>query len=151
MADLQHAISLVEAVLTDLGVDPQDARDTGDDDHAEMWGLQNGSAHVFIRLEAATGDEEEQETVLQVFSPILKLTTEAPPTELLLRLLTLNAQLVTAGFCIVEDEVSLLTGRVCEGLDKSEVHEMVVDVAGLADHYDNVLSEEFGLEMYGSD
>ena len=67
----------------------------------------------------------------------------APP--LLRRLLELNAgELAGAAFGLRDDEVVLTADRSTAGLDQIEVEELIRCVADYADHYDDVLTKEFG-------
>jgi hypothetical protein len=138
-ANLKSCEQMVEGVLTARGLDAPRLRITSDGGPA--WGLQRGSAEVFIFLTAGSGDN-----FIQIVAPVLKPTAdmlEAPP--FLRRLLALNAtELTGAAFGLRGDDVVLTTDRSTVGLDAVEVEEMIRRVSEYADHYDDALTQEFG-------
>ena len=125
---------MVEAVLTARGLNPETSRIHSDDGPA--WGLQQGSAEVYVFLSSSEGGEN----FIQVVSPVM---TPAEDTfvELTRRLLELNAsELTGAAFGLREHEVVLTADRSTTGLDRVELEEMIRRVASYADYYDDILT-----------
>jgi hypothetical protein len=139
-ANLKSCEQMVESVLAERGVNPEQSRISSAAGPA--WGMTQGSAEVYIFLTASkTGDN-----FIQVVSPVMKPSAEAMGGgHFLKRLLELNAnELTGAAFGLREDKVVLTTDRSTSGLDRVEVEEMIRRVAEYADHYDDALTNEFG-------
>jgi hypothetical protein len=130
--------NMVEAVLHGRGLNPATSRIASDDGPA--WGLQHGSAEVYIFLSA--GDKGQN--FIQVVSPVM-MPSSATFHDLSRRLLELNAnELTGAAFGLRDDEVVLTADRSTTGLDRVELEEMISRVAGYADYYDDILTVEYG-------
>lgn len=134
---------MVEEVISDLGLVPEDNRLESPDDGL-AWGLMKGSAEIFI-LVIPEGDEQ-QDHAIQVVSPVLTLPeSQASQMALFRRMLELNAQVLSgAAFGIKNDTVVLITDRSTKDLNPSEVKEMVLRVGHFADLYDDELVSQFG-------
>lgn len=133
----------VEALLRRYDLDPADhAEDPGDGGRA--WELVHGSALVSIHL----FEDESGGVVVEVASPIVEVPRKEREA-FFEELLTLNAEMLTASFALVDDQVMLHVGRVVTGLDVDELHEMVTDVAGFADHFDDDLADRFRTRRLG--
>ena len=133
--------SLVELVITELGLDPVKNRKETVEPNRLAWKLRRGSAAVYIFLDA-----RDDANYLQVVSPIMKYD---PSQELPLfrRVLELNADaLFGVAFGIKGGNLLLSSDRTTEGIDRSEVKSMVSTVGSVADHFDDKLIAEFGGE-----
>jgi len=136
-------IDMVEAVIRQLLLDPQQTRLETDRD-ALGWGLMKGSAEVFIFINA--GDKGETASYIEIVSPVMRVPA-ATERQLALyhRLLLLNANDLTGvAFGIKADTVVLTTGRSTTDLDPSEVKDLILRVGYYADTYDDALVAEFG-------
>ena len=129
---------MVEAVLAQRGLNPETVRIQSDDGPA--WGLQQGSAEVYVFL--SSGDRNEN--FIQVVSPVMVPASDTF-NELMKRLLELNAtELTGAAFGLKDEAVVLTSDRSTTGLDKVELEEMIRRVASYADYYDDILTVEYG-------
>ncbi len=136
-SNLKACIEMVEAVLTDMGVDPAPARIASETGPA--WALTRGSAEVFVFLSAAG----EGDNYIQVIAPVMR--PPAVSDGLFSRLLELNASDLTgAAFGLRNGDVVLTTDRSTSGLDRIEVEEMIRRIGEYADHFDDTLTAEFG-------
>jgi hypothetical protein len=131
---------LVEAVIEDLGVDPDQSAIEGSKGGA-AWRVAKGSAHVMI---AVNPGGEGKAARLRVVSPLIKMNDDTSPA-LLRRLLELNGvELPGVAFGVIGDKVVLVAERGVTGLDRAEVAEMLAVIGHYADEYDDLLVEEFG-------
>jgi hypothetical protein len=138
---LKACAEMVETVLAGMGQAVVAARMASDSGPA--WRFERGSAHVFIFLTST----ESGDDYIQVVSPILRPDDVSPG--LYPRLLELNAnQLTGAAFGLREGNVVVTTDRSTTGLDRVEVDEMIRRVSEYADHYDDLLHDEFGGTRY---
>jgi hypothetical protein len=137
-SNFKSCAQMVEAVLSSRGLNPETSRIHSEDGPA--WGLQQGSAEVYVFLSAG----EQGENFIQVVSPVMVPAADTLH-DLLRRLLELNAnELTGAAFGLREDEVVLTSDRSTTGLDKVELEEMIRRVASYADYYDDILTVEYG-------
>jgi hypothetical protein len=137
-SNFNACIHMVESILQHRGLHPTESRIDNEDGPA--WGMQQGSAEVYIFLSAG----ERGENYIQVISPVM---TPAPDTmqQLMLRVLELNAnELTGAAFGLRGSEIVLTSDRTTAGLDRVELEEMIKRVAGYADYYDDILTVEYG-------
>jgi len=142
-SNFNACVHMVESVLQQRGIHPTECRIASDDGPA--WGIQHGSAEVYVFLSAG----ERGENYIQVVSPVL---TPAPDTfaQLMHRVLELNAdELTGCAFGLRGSEIVLTADRSPAGLDRVELEEMIKRVAGYADHYDDLLTVEFGGTRHG--
>ena len=132
--------SMVEAVLSKRGLNPEMARIQNDDGPA--WGLTQGSAEIYIFLSAS----ESGENFIQVVAPVMIPSHQSlHDGNLARRLLTLNAcELTGCAFGLRENEIVLTADRSTTGLDPVELEEMIRRVSAYADYYDDILTVEFG-------
>jgi hypothetical protein len=137
-SNLTACIHMVETALHARGLHPDDSRIASDDGPA--WGLQHGSAEVYIFLSRG----EKDENFIQVVAPVLVPSADSM-NELMRRVLELNAnELTGAAFGLREDELVLTSDRSTAGLDRVELDDMIKRVASYADYYDDILTVEFG-------
>lgn len=131
---------LVETTITKLGLDAQKAR-VKDEEQQRSWTLMRGSASVLI---TAVAKPEQKAVFLRVASPVITMAA-GPREPIFKRLLELNAGgLANAAFGIMGDRVVAVSERPAEGLDQSEVEQMIRHLSAVADTYDDRLVKEFG-------
>ncbi len=131
---------LVEATVTKLGLDAQKAR-VKDEPQQRSWTLMRGSASVLV---TAIMKPEQKNVFLRVASPVITMA-DGDRGPLYKRLLELNAGgLANAAFGVMGDRVVAVSERPAEGLDASEVEQMIRHLSAVADTYDDRLVKEFG-------
>lgn len=136
--ELSAIQALVEAQLKDYGLDPVDSR--LDPFRNGNWAFSAGSAEVLIVIEAGPDDGEY---ILEARSQLLELAGDT--SALFAHVLELNATIVGGAFAVSGGFLEVRANRRCDGLQQVELHQLVMDVAALADHYDDMLSEAFGM------
>jgi len=132
------AAKLIEAQLQEYGLDPSESR--LEPFGVGRWAFSAGSAEVEILLEEG---EDEGELILEARAPLLVLSGDT--TALFAHVLELNAGLLGGAFSVCNGMLEVRSNRRTDGLDQVEFHQLVMDVAALADHYDDELSEKFGM------
>lgn len=137
---LTDSVSRVQAVLHEIGVNPDQARMATTDGYG--WNFQRGSAliEIYVVEQAGSGS-------LKVLSPIMHLPSSGL-LPLYRRLLDLNLSLSNAAFGVYADVVYVFSERPLAGLDTEEIGHIVEQVASCADEYDNLLVGEFGGRLY---
>jgi hypothetical protein len=139
--DVTRAVELVEATIRALGVDPTSAKIPGDD-KTHAYALRRGSARVVIAVSRGEGAG-----VFRVLAPVVHAPDASKEAVVFRRLLELNAREVSgAAFGLFGDEIVAVTERSTKDLDASEVEATVKNVGRIADRWDDVLAQEFGLK-----
>jgi hypothetical protein len=137
-SNFKACAQMVEAVLHSRGLSPESSRIQSEEGPA--WGLQQGSAEVYVFLSST----DHGENFIQVVSPVMVPAADTF-NELMRRLLELNAsELTGAAFGLRDNEVVLSSDRSTTGLDQVELEEMISRVASYADYYDDILTVEYG-------
>ena len=130
----------VEATLKKLGIDPTQAQVKKTDDQVS-YTLMRGSASVLVTV---VHRPEQKAVFIRVASPVL-VPAEDKQEALFKRLLELNAAgLANAAFGLLGGKVVAVSERPAEGLDPSEVEQMIRHLSAVADTYDDRLVKEFG-------
>ncbi len=140
---LENYRELIEDILGDLGIDPQENLEEAQDQKRYSWCVRRGSANVFIELFS-----ENQESYFMVDCPILRLPPEDKLAAFYRRLLEINDKLVEAGLVARGDEIHLVGIRPLRGLDAEEASGMLDRISSWADTLDNQLAEEFGAPLW---
>lgn len=140
---LENYRELIEDILTDLNIDPQENLEEAQDQQRYSWCVRRGSANVFIELFS-----ENQESYFMVDCPILKLPPQPQREGFYRRLLELNDKLVEAGLVARGEEIHLVGIRPLRGLDAEEASGMLDRISSWADALDNQLAEEFGAPLW---
>ena len=137
IADVRN---LVSSVIDRFGGDSYESRVDKD-----TWRIKVGSAGGFVVLFENKDDTDNSD--LMVFFPLMRVPL-AKSLPFYRRLLEMNRGLLgKAAFAVDEENVvSLLAGRKIFGLDPNELADLMMRTATLADHYDDVLLDEFGRE-----
>lgn len=145
-ANLSSTMSMVEDVLVELGHFLNECR-------VELpgalyaWRVIKGSASVRISL--VGGDNYAK---LRVAAPVMTTDARVDHLALYRKLLVLNAEeLSGTAFATRQNEVLLVAERSTLDLDRSEVLDLIRRVENYADHYDNLLVDEFGGRLGGLD
>jgi len=137
-ANLESCVAMVEQVLGDLGHETGSVRNKAVE-HPE-WCFKHGSAQVTVSL-----IQREDFTHLRVVAPVITTDARVNVLNLYRRLLSLHTTEVHgAAFAAYRNEVHLVADRSTIDLDLSEVHDIIKRVSDYADHYDDLLVEEFG-------
>lgn len=138
-ANLESTVTMIEAVLIDLGHFVNDCRRIRVGS-VHAWTIQKGSASIAIDLMNHTDFWR-----VRVSAVVMTMDDKLDRLALYERLLTLNAAEVTgAAFALKDEEVHLVCERSTLDLDRSELDELVSVVRNFADDFDDKLVEEFG-------
>jgi len=107
--------------------------------------IQRGSASGFT---CVVRDRDDPDGLVLVVRLALMRVPEGDPEPLFRRLLALNHELKgRAAFSVPGDgNVYLTSGRPIEDLDPGEIIDLLLWTSEQADHFDDVLLEEFGHE-----
>lgn len=142
-SDLKTVTKMVETVITELNLDPEDSR-LEIEGGRPAWGLMKGSAEVFIFINP--GQHEDDSNYIQIVSPVVKLPDTTDRRHALYEhILSLNARELTgAAFALKGDTVVLIADRSTIDLDPSEVKDLILRIGYYADQYDDQLATEFG-------
>jgi hypothetical protein len=108
------------------------------------WTIRRGSAEGMIML--LEDAQSPGDSAVVVSFPIMRIPA-AGTARLCRHLLELNRSMMgRAAFSMGEETVILLSSRPAAGLDGQELTEFVGWTARLADHYDDVLLEQYGYD-----
>jgi len=141
-ADFARAVKLVETVIESFQLKPDEAR-FQTTDGSTAWSLLRGSAEVLIFLNPARS--EDHPNFIRVVAPIWRLPEEGSREAIYRKLLELNArELFGTAFGLMENDAVLVTERPTRDMDRSEVEEILQNIGGWADFYDDALVKEFG-------
>ena len=113
----------------------------------DAWAIFRGTVLGYVALIVPDG-EGEPDSIVHVTFPILRVPGEGAEP-LFRRLLELNHELGSfASFSLdVRGKVWLGAGRFAADLDQDGLRELIAQVAGLADRYDDELLEQFGRNL----
>ena len=137
IADVRNLIS---SVIDRFGGDSYESRID-----KNTWRVGLGSAGGYIALIENQQDADNSDLI--VYFPIMKVPVEKS-MPFYRRLLELNRGLLGKAAFAVDDQntVSIIAGRSTVGIDPSEMADLIVRTARMADYYDDTLLEEFGRE-----
>jgi len=138
-ANLQSIVSLVEAVIAELGYPSTTIDEPG---ALRGWQMTKGSATAKVTLV-----DRANFTHLRVCSIVMTLDAKVDRAALYAHLLELNAGLCGSAFATQGDRVLLLAERSTLDLDRSEVKDAITRVTEAADDHDDVLVARFGGRM----
>ena len=143
-ANLRSAVKMVETVIRELGLDPNEVRVQWPGIRY-AWGLMKGSAEVHIALR-----ETDTDNYLRVWALLATLPPDpGAQARLFRRLLEENANALSgAAFGLSQGNVVIVSERTTLDLDLSEVRDMVRRVGYYADYYDDLLVTEYGGQRY---
>src|SRR5687767_12271504 len=112
----------------------------------DAWAIFRGSAIGYVAIIGGGGDDGDP--VVHASFPILRVP-EAGAEPLYKRLLELNHELGSLCSFSVDPrgKVWLGAARFAADLEQSSLRELIAQLAGLADRYDNQLLREFGSHL----
>lgn len=113
----------------------------------DAWAIFRGTALGYVALIVPEA-EEDRDSIVHVTFPMLRVPREGTEP-LFRRLLELNHELGSfASFSLDgHDKVWLGAGRFAADLDEHSLRELIAQVAGLADRYDDELLAQFGQHL----
>lgn len=127
----------IEAVISTMDADQKVM--FGQNENGYLWKFCYGTVEVFVQL---TGETDED--TLTVWSFILPLPAKNEP-ELFQKLLEMNwTETFEARFCLVNNQVAVVTTRTLAEISPGEISRAITVVATIADNNDEALKEEFG-------
>lgn len=140
MADLQVYYEMVEGCIKELGIDPTNSRMPN---KAGEWELTKGSITLWVSV---TYLEQNKSTYIQVLSPIVSV-----PAQNIQRfyeeLLETNHTLYGVAFTKYDRWIYVKAIREVEGLDSSELFNMITRVGNYADMYDDIFWAKYSAKL----
>jgi hypothetical protein len=117
----------------------------------DAWAIFRGTVLGYVALivpDSEADSEREPDSIVHVTFPILRVPADGAE-KLFRRLLELNHELGSfASFSLdPRGKVWLGAGRFAADLDDHELRELIAQVAGLADRYDDELLDQFGRNL----
>ena len=138
MLNLRQYHAVVEQAIANLGLSPAECLD---ETEAGVWRLRKGSAQITVRVYV---HDESQVTYCRVICPLMPSPTQRRE-ELFDELLELNMNYIGITFGKTAEWIYLKADREAEGLDVNEMYYMLNRVGVLADHYDDILEQKYGV------
>lgn len=137
---IQHYYAMVDQVLTDLKINPADARGEA----PGQWNLRHGSAAVWVDVFQSKDKDGNliQSGYLQVLAPVCDVPVNNQHI-FTKELLEINHSLYGVGFTIYKDKAYIKAIRELQGLDSSEVRATLDRVGIYANDYDDKLKEKY--------
>lgn len=143
MAVLENYYQMVDNVIRNLGVDPDQCRG----EQPGQWNLKRGSASVWVdvwNIQTDNGDRG----YFQVMAPVMEIPVDNLGA-FCKELLEINHTLYGVAFTINKNWCYIKMIREVEGLDENEVSAMLNRVGFYADDYDDKLKAKYGLTTGG--
>ena len=139
-SEFNRAVKVIEAVLSGLGLDPNQSR-LATTDGSTAWTLLRGSAEVLVFLNPAKNNGPN---FIRIISPIWRMPAENQPA-VLRKLLEMNARdLFGTAFGLMGDDAVLVSERATKDMDRSEVDQILQNIGAAADYFDDWLVQQFG-------
>src|SRR4026208_1146025 len=115
---IQHYYTMVDEVLTELKINPADARG----DQPGQWNIKHGSASVWVDVFQSKDAQGNlmQSGYLQILAPVCDVPVNNQHI-FTKELLEINHTLYGVGFTIFGNNAYIKAIRELDGLDKSEV------------------------------
>ncbi|MBD1920542.1 YbjN domain-containing protein [Microcoleus sp. FACHB-831] len=136
-ATSRNYIDVIQTVIA--GMDKDDSAMVSQTDSGHLWKFKYGSVEVFVQLTGLTDDD-----TLTVWSFVLQLPAKNEP-QLMRKLLEMNGtQTLESRFCIINNQVMVLSTRTLAELSAGEISRIMTIVATIADNNDETLQAEFG-------
>ena len=135
MDQIAHYLRVIEEAISKLGIDPATVRSP----RPAVWQVEKGSARIRIEIFQLV---ENGPFGFNVMSPIFNVA-EGVPNQIYEEMLKINHQILGAGFSLFDNIIYLRSTRMLEGMDSQEAVQIISMVAGAADHYDDILKEQF--------
>ncbi|MBW4618477.1 MAG: YbjN domain-containing protein [Cyanosarcina radialis HA8281-LM2] len=135
-APLNH-VQIIETVIASMDRDQKVM--VGKSGNGYVWKFTYGSVEVFVQL---TGETEDD--TLTVWSFVLQLPAKNE-AQLTRKLLEMNwTETFEARFCIVNNQIAVVSSRTLAELSPGEISRAITIVATIADNNDEALQAEFG-------
>ena len=131
--DLQPYYQMVEEVIQELGVNPENTRG----EKPGQWDLSKGSAPVMVDV-----FEYEGRGYFQCLAPV-SLIPEDRKTEFYEEVLEIGHKLFGVGFTKFKDKIYIKALRETDNLDKSEIMATFNRVGNYADEYDDYFKNKY--------
>jgi hypothetical protein len=133
---LNH-VQVIETVIASMDRDQKVLVGTSGNGH--VWKFTYGSVDVFVQLTGETDDD-----TLTVWSFVLQLPAKNE-AQLMRKLLEMNwTETFEARFCIVNNQIAVVSSRTLAELSPGEISRAITIVATIADNNDEALQAEFG-------
>ncbi len=142
--NLASTITLIEAVLDELGYHPPETRRIELAGAQQAWRIQKGSAIATIAL-----FERPDFTHFRIVSVVMTLDANVDRGALFAHLLELNHGLCGNAFALAGDKVLLVSERTTLDLDSSEIADIIRRVTTNADLHDDDLVATYGGTLGG--
>jgi hypothetical protein len=143
MSEVEIAHELVHSYVKEIGLTKEQTFNTENN----AWYWYKGSAKIEVFIQTVKVGETHERHYLRVFSPIVKV----PKTAIIAfyrKLLELNDTSLGVKLSIMagSDQVYATFERDIKGMDYTELADIIADVEWWADHFDDMLIQEFGCE-----
>jgi hypothetical protein len=132
------AIGLIEQALASLGHDPE-ACELDDPTMLRSWWFSEGSATITVALRRRPGTPH-----LRISTPVMTPAAASDRPTLHADLLARNLELCGMAFALDGDKVILISERTTLDLDRSEVVDLIGNLARQADAVDDALVNRYG-------
>lgn len=135
--DLRQYHAIAEQAIANLGLSPAEC--SGEE--LGIWHLKKGSARVTLEVFM---NPENDTPYCRVICPVMPIP-EARRNELYSELLDINMAYIGVTFAKTDDRIFVKADREAEGLDVNELFVMLNRIGNLADYYDDILQEKYGV------
>ncbi|HVV82500.1 MAG TPA: YbjN domain-containing protein [Kofleriaceae bacterium] len=132
------AIGLIEQALVELGQDPE-LCELDDPSVLKSWWFSHGSATVTVALRRRPGTPH-----LRITTPVMTPAKASDRAALHSELLARNVELCGMAFGLDGDKVLMVSERSTLDLDRSEVVQLIGELAREADAVDDALVARYG-------
>ncbi len=132
--DLKNYYDLVETVLQELGVNPEETRGN----KPGQWDIYKGSAHVMIDV----FEMKNGWAYFQCLAPISKIPSDRK-IEFYEEILEKNHQLFGVAMTKFKDSIYIKTIREVEAIDKTEILAQIKRIGNYADELDTFYKEKY--------
>jgi hypothetical protein len=137
---IQHYYTMLDEVLTDLSINPADARG----DQPGQWNLKHGSASVWVDVFQSKDAQGNllQSGYMQMLAPVCDVPVNNQHI-FTKELLEINHSLYGVAFTIFKEKSYIKAIRELQGLDKSEVRATLDRVGIYANDWDDKLKAKY--------
>ena len=141
MGHSSDAIETVKQFCKSNDIDDEEI--TFDAGNQVIFSLQTGSAEMLVFVEV---DADDEEPMLRVVSPLVKVPEDKKTLELFEFCMVGNSRIQSFSLAYFENksEITLIHDRPCEGLDRSELDFIIKNLGNIADKVDNILVDKYG-------
>lgn len=136
MANIEDYFKVIEAAITELGVEPDKCRD---EKEQGAWALSNGQQEVWLDCWHI---EAEDQVYFQALSPVLEIPNDMD-APFYREVLEINYNLFGVAFGVYKNMLAIKVIREAKGMDKDECRAMITRVGNYAAEYGPVLAEKY--------